>query len=162
MHLIGKKLFNAFKIIFYGYIIKMRKGGKKNRDLFDFLDAFTFDEMRNKTRKKKNETKSMIDTAVTSVRKISRNVIKGTGLTKLKKKSKNLVKKMRNSKRKIARKSKRKIQRTLTKVKKKSRKMIRKITKPKRSKIKTTRRPKRSRKISRKPRKTSKRRTSKR
>ena len=67
---------------------KNLKGGAK--ELKDFLDEFSFDKMRNKSKKVKGQGKSFIDGTANTIRKTSKKVVKTLSLNKLFKKSKNI------------------------------------------------------------------------
>lgn len=67
--------------------VKNLKGGKK--ELMDFLDEFSFDKMRDRSKKVKGKGKSFIDGTANSIRKTSNKVVKTLRLNKLFKTSKN-------------------------------------------------------------------------
>ena len=68
--------------------VKNLKGGKK--ELMDFLDEFSFEKMRDKSKKVTGKGKSFIDGTANSIRKTSNKVVKTLRLNKLFKTSKNL------------------------------------------------------------------------
>tara|TARA_B100001769_G_C21955043_1_gene514059 strand:- start:472 stop:849 length:378 start_codon:yes stop_codon:yes gene_type:complete len=68
--------------------VKNLRGGKK--ELMDFLDEFSFEKMRDKSKKVKGKGKSFIDGTANSIRKTSKKVVKTLRLNKLFKTSKNL------------------------------------------------------------------------
>ena len=70
--------------------VKNLKGGKK--ELMDFLDEFSFDKMRNRSKKVQGKGKSFIDGTANTIRKTSNKVLKTLRLNKLFKKSKNIGK----------------------------------------------------------------------
>ena len=68
--------------------VKNLRGGKK--ELMDFLDEFSFEKMRDKSKKVTGKGKSFIDGTANSIRKTSNKVVKTLRLNKLFKTSKNL------------------------------------------------------------------------
>ena len=111
--------------------VKNLRGGKK--ELMDFLDEFSFEKMRDKSKKVKGQGKSFIDGTANTIRKTSKKVVKTLRLNKLFKKSRNLgtavVKKSAN----LVRKGSRML------IKKRPRKKVSKhLTKPNRKLTKQT------------------------
>jgi hypothetical protein len=101
------------------------KGGRK--ELFDFVNDFRFDSMRNKSKKKKGAKKSFIDKTANTIRKTSTKIVKMVGLNKLGRMVgvNKLLKKSKGISNKIIKRSK-KIPKKLFKT---SKKMLKKTTK---------------------------------
>ena len=117
--------------------VKNLRGGKK--ELMDFLDEFSFEKMRDKSKKVKGQGKSFIDGTANTIRKTSKKVVKTLRLNKLFKKSRNLgtavVKKSTN----LIRKGSRML------IKKRPRRKVSKhVAKPKRKLTKKTKKSKKS------------------
>ena len=113
-YIIHDAIFNniTYNLYFYLIIIYKMSRSKKNlkggrKELMDFLDEFSFNKMRNKSKKVKGEGKSFIDGTANTIRKTSNKVVKTLRLNKIYKKSRNIGKKIVKKSTNIMRKSSR-------------------------------------------------------
>ena len=106
------------------------KGGDK--ELSDFFKVFSFDEMRDKSKKKKGTEDSFINKTVKTISSTSKNLVKMSGLNKVTKKTSNVVKKAVRKTSNVVKGAVRKTGKIL--IKKRPRRKIKKSKSPKKSK----------------------------
>tara|TARA_B110000858_G_scaffold175780_1_gene209467 strand:- start:531 stop:923 length:393 start_codon:yes stop_codon:yes gene_type:complete len=107
------------------------KGGTK--ELSDFFKVFSFDEMRDKTKRKKGEeSNSFINKTAKTITSTGKGLARMTGLTKVAKKTSNVVKGAVRKTSNVVKGVVRKTGKVL--IKKRPRRKIKKSKKPKKSK----------------------------
>ena len=132
------------------------KGG--NKEFSDFFKVFSFDEMRDKTKKKKGKNDdSFINKTAKTISSTSKSLVKMTGLNKVAKKTSNVVKgavcKTSNVVKGAVRKTSNVVKGAVRKtgkvlIKKRPRRKIKKSKNPKKSKkVKKSKNPKKSKKV---------------
>ena len=121
------------------------KGG--NKEFSDFFKVFSFDEMRDKTKKKKGKNDdSFINKTAKTISSTSKSLVKMTGLNKVAKKTSNVVKGAVCKTSNVVKGAVRKTGKVL--IKKRPRRKIKKSKNPKKSKkVKKSKNPKKSKKV---------------